>query len=130
MNSPAQKVGSAAPETTSIVAETRQESVVLTGNYAESVEAILLDYEIAEKLVFIEEKLALAKELLESPATHDEGVKIFGQANAALNEVEKLPLMRIEKERLDGLSHLMVEMGIAFAAGTSPRHLSEMECPR
>lgn len=130
MNSPAQKVGSAAPETAPIVAETRQESVVLTGNYAGSVEAILLDYEIAEKLVFIEEKLALAKELLESPATHDEGVKVFGRANAALNEVEKLPLMKIEKARLEKLSHLMVEMGIAFAAGTLPRHLSEMECPR
>ncbi len=116
MNAPAQKIGSAAPETPSIVAETRQESVVLTGNYAGSVEAILLDYEIAEKIAFVEEKLAVAKELLESPATHDEGVKVFGQANAALLEVEKLPLMKIEKERLERLSHLMVEMGIAFAA--------------
>ncbi len=117
MNSPTQKPqGSAASETTPIVAETRQESVILTGNYAGAVEAIFLDYAIAEKLVFIEEKLAIAKEFLESPAMHDEGVKVFGQANAALNEVEKLPLMNIERARLERLSHLMVEMGIAFAA--------------
>lgn len=130
MNAPAQKAESASLETPSIVAETRQESVVITGNYAGLVEAVLLDYAIHEKLALVEDRLKIARELLRADKTHDEGMTAFHQANAAIVELEKIPLTEHEKVRLKELSHLMVEMGIAFAAGTLPRHFSEMECPR
>lgn len=130
MNSPAQKTGTVAPETPILTPETRQESIVLTGNYAGLVEAVLLDYAIDEKLDFVEDRLKIAKELLRSDQSHNEGMTALHQANLAIIELEKIPLTEHEKARLGKLSHLMVEMGIAFAAGTLPSKIAEMECPR
>lgn len=116
--------------TTPIVAETRQEKAILSGNYAGSVEAILMDMDVHEKLEKISENLESAHALMQADETHDRATEAYSSANMLIHELERVQLTETEKNRLFHLTNRLIEIGLEFAA---PSHVMEehadLACP-
>lgn len=119
-----------AEATTPIVAETRQEKAILTGNYAGSVEAILMDMDVHEKLVKIAENLESAHALMQADETRDRASEAYSSANSLIHELEKSQLTENEKSKLFHLTNRLIEIGLDFAApaSTMGEH-TDMKCP-
>lgn len=119
-----------AEATTPIVAETRQEKAILTGNYAGSVEAILMDMDVHEKLGKISENLESAHALMQANETLNRATEAYSSANMLIHELEKVQLTETEKNRLFHLTNRLIEIGLEFAA---PSHVmkehADMKCP-
>ncbi len=119
-----------AEATTPLVAETRQEKAILTGNYAGSVEAILMDMDVHEKLEKISENLESAHALMQADETRDRATEAYSSANMLIHELEKVQLTETEKNRLFHLTNRLIEIGLEFAV---PAHAMEehadMKCP-
>ena len=120
-----------AEATIPLIAETRQEKAILTGNYAGSVEAILMDMDVREKLEKASENLESAHALMQAEETRDRASEAFTLANNAIHELESVQLTEAEKDRLSKLTNRLIEIGLEFAA---PSHtmgeLADMECPK
>lgn len=116
--------------TTPLVAETRQEKAILTGNYAGSVEAILMDMDVHEKLGKISENLESAHALMQADETRDRATEAYSSANMLIHELEKVQLTETEKNKLFHLTNRLIEIGLEFAvpAHTMEEH-ADMKCP-
>lgn len=119
-----------AEATTPLVAENRQEKAILTGNYAGSVEAILMDMDVHEKLEKISENLESAHALMQADETRDRATEAYSSANMLIHELEKVQLTETEKNRLFHLTNRLIEIGLEFAvpAHTMEEH-ADMKCP-
>lgn len=116
--------------TPAIVAETRQESAILTGNYAVSVEAILLDMEIHERLEKISENLDSAEALMHAEETRDRAIGAYSSANQEVHDLEKLKLTESEKKKLFELNDRLITIGLEFAVPThAMEEHADMPCP-
>lgn len=115
---------------TPLVAETRQEKAILTGNYAGSVEAILMDMDVHEKLEKASENLDSAHALMQADETRDRATEAYSAANMLIHELEKVQLTESEKNRLFHLTNRLIEIGLEFAvpAHTMKEH-ADMKCP-
>ncbi|MFZ3233175.1 MAG: hypothetical protein WA194_06755 [Patescibacteria group bacterium] len=116
--------------TTSLVAETRQEKAILTGNYAGSVEAILMDMDVHEKLEKVSENLDSAYALMQFGETRDRATEAYSSANILIHELENVQLTGSEKNKLFHLTNRLIEIGLEFAvpAHTMEEH-ADMKCP-
>lgn len=119
-----------AEATTPIVAETRQEKAILSGNYAGSVEAILMDMDVHEKLEKVSENLESAHALMQADETRDRATKAYSSANMLIHELENIQLTGSEKNKLFHLTNRLIEIGLEFAvpAHTMEEH-ADMKCP-
>lgn len=119
-----------ADATTPLVAETRQEKAILTGDYAGSVGAILMDMDIQEKLEKISENLESAHALFQSAETKAHASDAFSLANQGIHALENAQLTEVEKNRLFHLTNRLIEIGLEFAAPahTMKEH-ADMKCP-
>lgn len=119
-----------AEATTPIVAETRQEKAILTGNYAGSVDAILMDMDVREKLEKISENLDSAYALMQFDETRDRATEVYSSANMLIHELENVQLTGSEKNKLFHLTNRLIEIGLEFAvpAHTMEEH-ADMKCP-
>lgn len=116
--------------TTPLVAETRQEKAILTGNYAGSVEAILMDMDVHEKLEKVSENLDSAYALMQFDETKDRATEAYSSANILIHELENVQLTGSEKNKLFHLTNRLIEIGLEFAvpAHTMEEH-ADMKCP-
>lgn len=127
----ASALAEAAPETTpAITPETRQEKAILSGDYAGSVEAILMDMDIHEKLEKISENLDSAYALMQFDETRNRATETYSSANMLIHELENVQLTGGEKNRLFHLTNRLIEIGLEFAvpAHTMEEH-ADLKCP-
>lgn len=119
-----------AEATPPLVAETRQEKAILTGNYAGSVDAILMDMDVREKLEKISENLDSAYALMQFGETRDRATEVYSSANMLIHELENVQLTGSEKNKLFHLTNRLIEIGLEFAvpAHTMEEH-ADMKCP-
>lgn len=101
-----------------ITPETRQEKAILTGDYAGSVEAILMDMNIREKMDKAAEDLESAHALLQSAETRDRATEAYSSANKSIHELESVQLTEAERQRLFELTNKLITVGLEFAVPT------------
>lgn len=129
-NATKEKFAAATGETAhEIIPETRQEKAILTGNYAGSVEAILMDMEIREALEKIRENLDSAHALNQAQETRGHAVAAYNAASVTIHKLEKIQLTEQEKARLSELTFRFVGLGLEFAVPGEGAHVEHVECP-
>lgn len=123
----AQATGETTP---AITAETRQEAALLTGNFAGTVEAIIADMEIHDRLEKISENLDSAAALMHAEETRDRAIEAYTKANGDIHALESMKLTGNERMQLFALNDRLITIGLEFAV---PSHTMEehadMKCP-
>lgn len=122
---------SATPESgqTPIVPENRQEAAILTGNYRDLVEAVVLDTEVPNRLQAICDRLDSIHLLLGSEETHSVAVKEFEALDKAIQEFETIELTEREKAILAELKIRHIRLGFDFAKSGEGVDEGPSECP-
>ena len=116
--------------TPAIVAETRQEAALLTGNFAGTVDAIIADMEVHERLEKASENLDSAAALMYAEETRERAMEAYGAANASIHELEKMKLTETEKSKLSALNRRLITIGLEFAApGHAMEEYADLACP-
>lgn len=114
---------------TPLVPENRQEAAILTGNFRDLVDAVVLDEKNSDRLKSIGDRLDSIHLLLGSEETLSAAIKEFEAVDKSIHELETIDLTERERAILAELKIRHIGLGFLFAEPGEGTHPGPSECP-